>query len=109
MSTAMTIPGNTADTFLIHYFGGGLDGDDRFVVERFKALSSGDIRPVPDGAADAKGRRRSGRTVVSRKEAEAMRPDRTEIIICTGLRTRGGKQSWGTLAAGLFCNRRQRG
>ena len=109
MSTAMAIPGNTADTFLIHYFGGGLDGDDRFVVERFKALSSGDIRPVPDNASDAKGRRRSGRTVVSRKEAEAMRPDRTEIIICTGLRTRGGKQSWGSLAAGLLCDRRQRG
>ncbi len=109
MSTAMAIPGNTADTFLIHYFGGGLDGDDRFVVERFKALSSGDIRPVPDGAANSKGGRRSGRTVVSRKEAEAMRPDRTEIIICTGLRTRGGKQSWGSLAAGLLCDRRQRG
>ena len=109
MSTAMAIPGNTANTFLVHYFGVGLDGDDRFVVERFKALASGDIRPVPDGAANAKGRRRSGRTVVSRKEAEAMRPDRTEIIICTGLRTRGGKQSWGSLAAGLLCNRRQRG
>ena len=109
MSTAMAIPGNTANTFLVHYFGVGLDGDDRFVVERFKALSSGDIRPVPDSAANSKGRRRSGRTVVSRREAEAMRPDRTEIIICTGLRTRGGKQSWGTLAAGLFCNRHQRG
>ena len=35
MSTAMTIPGNTADTFLIHYFGDGLDGDNRFMVERF--------------------------------------------------------------------------
>ncbi len=109
MSTAMAIPGNTADTFLVHYFGGGLDGDDRFVVERFKALSSGDIRPVADGAADTKGRQRSGRTVVSRRQAEAMRPDRTEIIICTGLRTRGGKQSWGSLAAGLLCDRRQRG
>ena len=79
MSTAMAIPGNAADMFLIHYFGDGLDGDDRFMVKRFKALSWGDIRPVPDNAADANGRRRS---------------DRTEIIICTGLRKRGGKQSW---------------
>ena len=37
MATAMAMPGNTASTFLLHYFGGGLDGDDRFVVERFKA------------------------------------------------------------------------
>ena len=94
---------------MIHYFGGGLDGDDRFVVERYKALASGDIRPVRDGAAKAKGRRKRGRIVVSREEAEAMRPDRTEIIICTGLRTRGGRQAWGSLAAGILCNRRQRG
>ena len=109
MSTATAIPGNTENTFLIHYFGVGLEGDDRFVVERFKALASGDIRPVPDGAANARGRRKSGRTVVSRKEAEAMRPDRTEIIICTGLSTRGGKQSWGDIATSMFHDRRQRG
>ncbi len=103
--TAMAMPGNTAATFLIHYFGGGLDGDDRFVVERYKALASGDIRPVRDGAENAK----RGRIVVSREEAEAMRPDRTEIIVCTGLRTRGGKQSWGSIAAGILCDRRQKG
>ncbi len=38
-----------------------------------------------------------------------MRPARTEIIVCTGLRTRGGQQLWGSVAAGLFCDRRQRG
>ena len=37
MTAAMAMPGNTASTFLIHYFGGGLDGDDRFEVERFRA------------------------------------------------------------------------
>ena len=47
--------------------------------------------------------------MVSRKEAEAMRPDRTEIIICTGLRSRGGMQRWGSVALGLFCDRKQRG
>ena len=108
-AATMAMPGNTASTFLVHYFGGGLDGDDRFVVERFRALACGDIRPVQDGAENAKGRRKGKRTVVSRKEAEAMRPDRTEIIICTGLRTRGGKQSWGSVAAGLLCDRKQRG
>ena len=109
MATAMAMPGNTAATFLIHYFGGGLDGDDRFVVERFKALASGDIRPVRDGAENAKRGRKHRRIVVSREEAEAMRPDRTEIIVCTGLRTRGGRQAWGSVALGLFCDRRQRG
>ena len=109
MSAAMTMPGNTACTYLIHHFGGGLDGDDRFVVERFRALASGEIRPVPSGDAKAKGRRTAGRTVVSRSEAEAMRPDRTEIIIATGLRTRGGIQAWGALAMGLLCNRHQKG
>ena len=109
MSAAIAIPGNSASTFLIHYFGGGLEGDDRFVVERFRALACGDIRPVRDGPANAKGGHKNKRIVISRKEAEAMRPDRTEIIIITGLRTRGGKQAWGSVAAGLFCDRRQRG
>ena len=109
MTTAMAMPGNTASTFLLHYFGGGLDGDDRFVVERFHAAANGDIRPVREGAENAKRGRKRGRVVVSREEAEAMRPDRTEIIVCTGLRTRGGRQAWGVLAAGILCNRRQKG
>ena len=29
-----------------------------------------------------------------------MRPARTEIIICTGLRIRGGVQIWGDIAQG---------
>ena len=109
MATTKAMPGNTAATFLVHYFGGGLDGDDRFVVERFRAGADGDIRPVRDGAENAKHGRKRRRVVVSREEAEAMRPDRTEIIICTGLRTRGGRQAWGSWATGLFVQRRQRG
>ena len=38
-----------------------------------------------------------------------MRPTRTEIIVCTGLRTRGGQQLWGDLAASLWPDRKQRG
>ena len=108
MTAAMAMPGNTAETFLIHFFGTGL-ADDRYVVEKFRALACGDIVPAPAEALAAKGGRKVKRTVVSRKEAEAMRPGRTEIIICTGLTTRGGRQAWGIIAAGLFCDRRQKG
>ena len=101
MQTIEALQG-AARTYLVHNFGNGLDGENRFVVERFKALLDGDIRPVqpeasPDrGPGQAKGRRKAKRMVVSREEAEAMRPARTEIIICTGLRTRSGRQYWGT-------------
>ena len=108
MTAAMAMPGNTAETFLVHFFGTGL-ADDRYVVERFKARADGDIVPAPAEALAATGRRKVKRAVVSRKEAEAMRPDRTEIIICTGLKTRGGWQLWGSIAAGLLCDRKQKG
>ena len=75
MSTAMAMPGNTASTYLIHLFGTGL-ADERFVVQKFRALANGEIRPVAPEAA-SKGRRAARRVVVSRKQAEAMRPDRT--------------------------------
>ncbi len=105
MTAAMAMPGNTADTFLVHFFGTGL-ADEKYVVERFKAMADGDIRPV---RPEANGCRKTRHTVVSRKQAEAMRPDRTEIIVCTGLSTRGGRQAWGAVALGLFCDRKQRG
>ncbi len=108
MTAAMALPGNTADTFLVHLFGTGL-ADETYVVEKFRARADGDIVSVPAGPVGAKGRGKAKRTVVSRKEVEAMRPDRTEIIVCTGLRTRGGRQAWGAVALGLFCDRRQRG
>ncbi len=109
MTATVAMPGNTADTFLVHFFGGGLDDDDRFVVERFRTLACGDIRPVQPKAANAKGRRKAKRITASLKEVVAMRPDRTEIIICTGLRTRGGVQKWGSIATSLLCDRKQRG
>ncbi len=108
MSTAIAVPGNTADTFLVHCCGGGL-ADERYVVERFKAHADGDIRPWP-GEAPAKGKgQRAKRVTATLKAVKAMRPARTEIIICTGLRTRGGQQLWGIYAAGLLCDRKQRG
>ena len=96
-------------TWLVHTFGSGLDGEDRFVVERFKAMLDGDIRPIEPRAQKAKGGRKAKRPVVSREEVEAMRPARTEIIVCTGLRSRGGWQLWGDVATGMFHDRRQKG
>ncbi len=101
-------PGRASGRLPPRHDGGGLECDDRFVVERFRALACGDIRPVQPETASTKGRRKSRRTVVSRKEAEAMRPDCTEIIIITGLRSRGGKQAWGLIAAGILCDRKQK-
>ena len=108
MSTAIAMPGNSASTFLVHLFGGGL-ADERYVVERFKAQADGDIRPVRPDAPRSRGRRKARRIVATLKEVRDMRPARTEIIVCTGLRTRGGWQLWGSVAAGLLCDRRQRG
>ncbi len=108
MTAAMAMPGNTEDTFLVHFFGTGL-ADEKYVVERFRAMADGDIRPIRPETAGANGRRKVKHTVISRKQAEAMRPDRTEIIVCTGLSTRGGRQAWGSVAAGLLCDRKQRG
>ena len=108
MQTIAALQGG-ARTWLVHNFGSGLDGEDRFVVERFKALIDGDIRPILTEASKTKGRRKAKRVVISRKEVEAMLPARTEIIICTGLRTRGGRQIWGDIATSMFHDRRQRG
>ena len=114
MTTAMAMPGNTAATFLVHFFGSGLS-DEKYVVERFMARADGDIRPVrpeasPDrGPGQAKGRLGAKRVTATLNEVREMRPARTEIIICTGLRTRGGQQLWGSVAAGLLCDRKQKG
>ena len=104
----MRVRGRSTQVNNPHLFGTGL-ADERFVVEKFRTLVNGEIRPVAPEESAAKGRRAAKRVVVPRREAEAMRPDRTEIIVCTGLTTRGGRQAWGSVAAGLMCERRQRG
>ena len=108
MTAAMAMPGNTAETFLVHFFGTGL-ADDRYVVERFRARADGDIVPAPAEAPRAKGRRSTRRMTVTLKAVREMRPACTEIIICTGLKTRGGMQVWGSIAAGILCDRKQKG
>ena len=40
----------TASTYLVHFFGGGLQEGGRYVVERYETAASGEIRPL--GADD---------------------------------------------------------
>ena len=88
-------PGGSARTYLIHMFGSGLEGDDRFVVERFRSHADGDIRPIQAGEPATRGRRKIKHMIVPLKAVKEMRPAPDEIIICTGLRTMGGWQLWG--------------
>lgn len=110
MTTATAIPGNTADTFLTHIFGRGLE-DDRYVVERFRAMADGDIRRLDgDGPVTAKRRRKASRVTASLKAVKELRPAPNEIIICTALNLkRSGVQYWGSISTGLFCDRKQKG
>ena len=109
MSTAIAYPDHTASTFLTHFFGAGL-ADERYVVERFRTYADGDIRPWPGEApAPGKGRTRAKRVTATLKAVKELRPARTEIIVCTGLRTRGGVQYWGWLAMGVGVDRKQKG
>ncbi len=98
MHAAIAVPGS-ASTILTHVFGRGL-ADERYVVERYRAMADGDIRRAPGDAKPAKSRRKPKRNIVSLKAIRDMRPARTEIIICTGLRIRGGVQIWGDIAQG---------
>ena len=85
----------SARTRLTHAFGCGLDGEDRFTFERFRTMLDGDVRAIRPESPKAKRRRKAKHPVISRKDVEALRPARSEIIICTGLRTRGGWQIYG--------------
>ena len=93
MQTVNARPGNSR-TFLIHMFGRGLE-DDRYVVERFKSMTNGDIRPLSADEPAKKGRRRAQRTIVTLKAVREMRPKRDEIIICTGVTIKGGHTNLG--------------
>ena len=109
MDAAITLPG-ISRTFLTHLGVRGL-ADDRYVVERFRSMADGDIRRVAGEAPEAKGgQRKAKRVTATLKAVQALRPERNEIIICTGLRIKGaGVQYWGSLASGLFCDRKQKG
>ena len=97
-----------AQTFLVHLFEGGLD-DERYVVETYRCQADGQIRPVPAEQPGTKDRRRPRRKIVSRKTVREMRPERDEIIVCTGVKLAGsGIQLYGLQATGLFAARHAR-
>ena len=54
----MQTPKREAHTFLTHLFGRGLE-DERYIVERFRSMDDGDIRPLPVG--DGRRRDAAGR------------------------------------------------
>ena len=70
----------------------------------------GNIRRCTD-TVPAMGRGRCGANYATAtlKAVTELRPARTEIIVCTGLKTRGGVQIWGDIASGLFHDRKQKG
>ena len=106
MQTA-TAPGASSRTFLIHMFMRGLD-DNRYVVERYKSTFDGEIVRWP-----CKGKSKTGkqpRQIMSLGAVQRMRPERDEIIVCTGVKIAGsGIQYWGSAATGLFAERRRKG
>ena len=97
-----------AQTFLVHLFGRGLD-DERYVVEKYRSLPDGEIRPVQVEQPKTKGRRKPRRKIVSRRAVREMRPECDEIIVCTGVTlARSGVQMWGVQATGLLTARNAR-
>ena len=80
-----------ATTFLTHLVGGGL-ADTRYVVERFKSMLDGDIRPVDAEAPKGSRRRKAKRVLATLKEVKEMRPGRVR-----GTRLRTLNASWQVL------------
>ena len=76
-----------ATTFLVHFFGGGLiDNGECYVVERFRSMSSGEIRRAPGQASPGKnGRGRVNPEIASVDEVREMRPLYNEIIVSARL------------------------
>ena len=94
-----------AQTFLIHLFGQGLE-DKRYVVEKYRSRPDGQIEPVQPEQPGTKGRRRQRRTIASLAAVKKMRPERDQIIVCTGVTLKdSGMQVWGIAATGIFVAR----
>ena len=107
MQMATTLRRST-HTFLTHLFGPGLD-DDRYVIERFQSKADGEIRPRGRNGSPKKGRGKAPREIASLSTVQRMRPERDEIIICTGVNCSNlGVQYWGDRATALFVNGKYR-
>ena len=96
-----------ASTFLSHHFGRGLVDEGRtYAVERFRTLSSGEVRRWPlDARAGSNGRARPKPEVATFDEVREMRPASNEIIVCTALGAHCGIQYYGDRACGLAIRR----
>ena len=79
MSTAIAIPGNTADTFPVHFFGGGLS-DDRVVVERFRPARTETSFPSTPRRPGANARRKS-RRVIATDESYIDRNTSNQVLV----------------------------
>ena len=98
MSTARSIQ-SAASTYLVHFFGGGLQKEGRYVVERYETAASGEIRPL--GADNNSAGRRERRTTLSRRAVQRLRPVHNEIIVATSVDRDAGMQLFGCTAAGI--------
>ena len=99
---------DNTETFLVHLFGQGLE-DERYVVERYRSLANGEIRPAQAEQGKTKGRRKPPRTVASAGAVRRLRPERDEIIVCTGVSLKdSGMQIWGWQATGILAARNAR-
>ena len=99
---SIRMPRADACTFLTHLFGGGLD-EERYRVQRYKSCADGEIKPR--NARKSSGKGRTARETVSLRTVKRMRPERDEIIVCTGVeRPSCGVQYWGAWACGLLTN-----
>ena len=69
------------------------------MIERFQSKADGEIRPRGRNGSSKRGRGKASREIVSLSTVQRMRPERDEIIICTGVnRTTLGVQYWGEYA-----------
>ena len=94
-----------AQTYLVHVFGRGLEGD-RYVIEKYRSDSDGQIHQVEPEQPVTKGRRSRRRTIMSAAGVKNLRPERDEIIVCTALNLKAsGIQLYGLRATGLAAAR----
>ena len=65
-----------AQTFLVHLFGQGLE-DERYVVEKYRSLASGEIEPVQAAQPGRRVKDKQRRTIASVSAVKQMRPSAT--------------------------------
>ena len=97
-----------AQTFLVHLFGRGLE-DSRYVVETYRSRPDGQIEPIEPEHSRTNGRRKKRRTIASLAAVKKLRPERDQIIVCTGVTLKdSGMQIWGWRSTGIFAARTAR-